>query len=112
MPRACWLKYIQRTVRECTPEILSNPRSKLPTASKEEIIDWVAAGWRALQQQVDLIKKSFLVTGTTGTTEQIRNDNILKSAKAAANEQLRELFREYDDDEEDPFADLDLEGED
>ena len=100
-------------MRECTPETQSNPRSKLPTASKKEVIDWVAAGWRALQQQVDLIKKSFLNTGIAGTKEQIRNDDILKSAKAAADEQLRELFRDYDDDhDEDPFADLDSEDED
>ena len=74
------------TFRECTPKTLSNPKSKLPTASKEEILDWVAAGWRDLQQQTDLIKKSFVVTGISGTKQQIRKDDILKSAKTSADE--------------------------
>ena len=90
-----------------------DPKTKIPTTSKLEIIDWVAAAWRALQEQEDLIMKAFLVTGISGTKEQVRNDAILKLAKAAAGEKLQELFQGYlcdnSDDDQDPFADLDEE---
>ena len=71
------------------------------------------AAWKAIQARIELIRKSFTVTGIAGSKADLRNDVVMQSAMANAEEQLKVLFRDYDnfDDDFDPFASLDSDTE-
>ena len=58
----------------------TSTKTKIPTVSKEELVDWVTTAWRVLEQQTELIKKSFIATGITAAGNRVKADTVLNDA--------------------------------
>ena len=74
---------------------------KIKTAKREDVGRWVGRGYLYLKLQTDLIRKSFAVTGISGS--QI-NDAILQEAKNKATKALEAEFGALEEEDDDPFA--------
>ena len=96
-----WSHYVKSKVDVLT-SLTATSKTKIPTASKEELVDRVTTAWKTLSQQTDLIKKSFSATGITAAGDRVKGDAVLKAAYDKVVQQL--AADEHSD--EDPFAEL------
>ena len=87
--RSNWGDYIKARSLSLTPAQLKDPKMKIKTAKREDVGRWVARGYLHLKLQTDLIRKSFAVTGISGS--QISNA-ILQEAKNKATKALEAEF--------------------
>ena len=64
---------------------------KLPSPSRQAIINWVAEDFSYLQSHPEMIEKSFSVYGIrTHNLQKVRNDEFLRSIMQNVNEQIHE----------------------
>ena len=81
---------------------------KLPSPSRQAIVNWVAEGFAYLQSHPEMVEKSFSVCGiTTHNPHKVRNDEFLRSIMQNVNEKIHEeeegLLEEC---YEDPFCNM------
>ena len=91
----------------------TSTKTKIPTVSKEELVDWVTTAWRVLEKQTELIKKSFIATGITAAGNRVKADTVLNYAyeKPISNIQSQ-IDGDVESDDEDPFNEFDDENKD
>ena len=106
--RNCWQDYVADIVTNLSGEEQNSEKFKLPSLSRQAIVNWVAEGFSYLQSHTKMTEKSFSVCGIrTHNPQKLRNDEILRSIMQNVNEKIREeqegLFEECD---EDPFYNM------
>ena len=60
--RNSWGDYIKTRSLGLTPAQLKDPKSKVPTAKRQDVARWVGQAYLHLKEQTDLIRKSLAVT--------------------------------------------------
>ena len=106
--RNCWEDYVADIVTNLSEEEQNSEKFKLPSPSRQAIVNWVAEGFSYLQSHPEMIEKSFSVCGiTTHNPQKVRNDEFLRSIMQNVNEKIHEeeegLLEECD---EDPFYNM------
>ena len=86
----------------------NSEKFKLPSPSRQAIVNWVAEGFSYLQSHPEMIEKSFSVRGiTTHDPHKVRNDEFLRNIMQQVNKKIPEeeegLLEECD---EDPFYNM------
>ena len=77
---------------------------KLPSSSRQDIVNWIAEGINYLENHPDMIKNSFRVCGiTTNDPGKIRNDELLKKIMNSVKDKLADEEEELLEDEY-PFS--------
>ena len=84
----------------------ADPTSRLKTASKQEVIEWLASAQSHLSSNPRMIVKSFKVTGISlamdgSEDKQLHNDIALQEDEGTG-----DPFQGLEDEEDDPFIDL------
>ena len=73
----------------------NSEKFKLPSPSRQAIVNWIAEGFSYLQSYPEMIEKSFAVCGiTTHDPQKVRNDEILMSIMQNVNEKIHEEAEE------------------
>ena len=106
--RSCWEEYVADIVTNLSEEEQNSEKFKLPSSSRQAIVNWVAEGFQYLQSHPEITKKFFSVCGiTTQNPQKVRNDEFLRSIMQNVKEKIHEeeegLLEECD---EDPFCDM------
>ena len=106
--RSCWEEYVADIVTNLSEEEQNSDKFKLPSSSRQAIVNWVAEGFQYLQSHPEITKKFFSVCGiTTQNPQKVRNDEFLRSIMQNVKEKIHEeeegLLEECD---EDPFCDM------
>lgn len=78
--RESWSDYILQHVKEVDED---NPQKILPTAVKQDILNWIEEGCQYLKDNRAMIQKSFIVTGVSNALgghedNMIRNEEMRK----------------------------------
>ena len=107
MLNECWQDYVADRVTNLTGEEQNSEKFKLPSLSRQAIINWVAEGFSYLQSHLEMIEKLFSVCGiTTHNPQKLRNDEFLRRIMQHVNEKIHEeegVLEEYD---VDPFYNM------
>ena len=74
---------------------------KIKTAKREEVGKWIGRAYLHLKLQTNLIRKSFAVTGISGS---LIIDAILKEVKCNATKALEAEFGSLEEEDDDLFA--------
>ena len=78
--RNCWEDYVADIVTNLSEEEQNSEKFKLPSPSRQAIVNWVAENFSYLQSHLEMIEKSFSVCGiTTHNPQNVRNDQFLRS---------------------------------
>ena len=78
--RNCWKDYVADIVANLSEEERNSEKFKLPSPSRQAIVNWVAENFSYLQSHLEMIEKSFSVCGiTTHNPQNVRNDQFLRS---------------------------------
>ena len=106
--RNYWEDCVADIVTNLSEEEQNSEKFKLPSPSRQAIVNWVAEGFSYLQSHPEMIEKSFSVCGiTTHNPQKVRNDEFLRSIMQNVNEKIHEeekgLLQECD---EDPFYNM------
>ena len=106
--RNCWKDYVADIVANLSEEERNSEKFKLPSPSRQAIVNWVAEGFSYLQSHPEMIEKSFSVRGiTTHDPHKVRNDEFLRNIMQQVNKKIPEeeegLLEECD---EDPFYNM------
>ena len=103
--KGCWSRFIHESVTEADDKAV-----KMKTASKQQVLEWIVQTWQTMQLVRELVTKSFQATGITSTDPAVvRSDAVLQRAMEAVERELNlEDTAENEEDEGDPFVDLDL----
>ena len=98
--KASWAQYLKQAVT-------SQPEgSKVKTATRQEVTDWIVRAWQAMKEKKELIKKSFQVCVLIESNpSMVRKDDVVRQALEKVQAELVQDVEEYDCDE-DPFADI------
>ena len=102
----CQEDYVADIVTNFSEEEQNSKKFKLPSPSRQVIVNWVAEGFSYLQSHPEMIEKSFSVCGiTTHNLQKVRNDESLRSIMQNVNEKIHEegLLEES---KEDPFYNM------
>ena len=80
--RQSWSEYIQQQVQQIGEDIPPKPL-KIPTAGKQDIINWIKDGCQYLKDNRAMTQKSFIVTGISNALggyedNMIRNEELRK----------------------------------
>ena len=101
--RNSWEEYVGNIVTNLTETEQQSESFKLPSPSRQNIVNWIAEGIEYLKKHPNMIKDSFSVCGITTTDQnKIRNDEFLKQIMQSVNEKLLNNEEQILDDE-DPF---------
>ena len=94
--RNCWEDYVADIVTNLSEEEQNSEKFKLPSPSREALVNWVAEGFSYLQSHPEMIEKSFSVCGITiHNLQKVRNDECLRSIMQNVNEQFHEEEEDY-----------------
>ena len=94
--RNCWEDYVADIVTNLSEEEQNSEKFKLPSPSREALVNWVAEGFSYLQSHPEMIEKSFSVCGITiHNPQKVRNDECLRSIMQNVNEQFHEEGEDY-----------------
>ena len=104
----CWEDYVADIVTNLSEEKQNSEKFKLPSLSRQAIVNWVAESFSYLQSLPEMIKKYFSVCGiTTHNPQKVRNDEFLRSIMQNVYEKIHKeeegLLEECD---EDPFYNM------
>ena len=104
----CWEDYVADIVTNFSEEKQNSEKFKLPSLSRQAIVNWVAESFSYLQSLPEMIKKYFSVCGiTTHNPQKVRNDEFLRSIMQNVYEKIHKeeegLLEECD---EDPFYNM------
>ena len=102
--RNCWEDYVADIVTNLLEEEQNIEKFKLPSPSKQAIVNWVAEGFSYLQSHPEMIEKSFSGCRiTTHNPQKVRKDEFLRSIMQNVNEKIHEeeegLLEECDEDQ-------------
>ena len=76
--RKCWVNYISSVV-ETFPDGSQDPIFKIPTATRQQMVDWVKEACDYLPRNQEMVKHSFEVCGiTVSDNEKVRNADFYK----------------------------------
>ena len=106
--RNCWQDYVADIVTNLSGEEQNSEKFKLPSLSRQAIVNWVAEGFSYLQSHPEMIEKLFSVCGiTTHNPQKVWNDKFLRRIMQHVNEKIHEeeegLLEEWD---VDPFCNM------
>ena len=77
---------------------------KLPSPSRQDIVNWIAEGINYLKNHPDMIENSFRVRGITkDDPHEVRNYELLKNIMISVKDELADEEEELLEDE-DPFS--------
>ena len=89
--RNCCEDYVADIVTNLLEEEQNSGKFKLPSPSRQAIINWVAEDFSYLQSHPEMIEKSFSVYGIrTHNLQKVRNDEFLRSIMQNVNEKIHE----------------------
>ena len=89
--RNCWEDYVAYIVTNLSKEEQNSGKFKLPSPSRQAIINWVVEDFSYLQSHPEMIEKSFSVCGiTTHNLQKVRNDEFLRGIMQNVNEKIHE----------------------
>ena len=95
--RKYWVNYISNVV-ETFPDASQDPSFKIPTPTRQQMVDWVKEAFDYLTRNQEMVKHSFEVCGiTVSDTEKIRNADFYKRCMKDALERLENEVEEEDD---------------
>ena len=95
--RKSWVNYISGVV-ETFPDANQNPSFKIPTPTRQQMVDWVKEAFEYLTRNQEMVKHSFEVCGITiSDTENVRNADFYKRCMKDALESLGNEVVEDDD---------------
>ena len=93
----CWVNYISSVV-ETFPDASQDPSFKIPTPTRQQMVDWVKEAFDYLTRNQEMVKHSFEVCGiTVSDTEKVRNADFYKRCMKDALENLGNEVEEDDD---------------
>ena len=76
--RKCWVNYISIVV-ETFPDASQDHSFKVPTLTRQQMVDWVKEAFDYLTRSQEMVKHSFEVCGiTVSDTEKVRNADFYK----------------------------------
>ena len=76
--RKCWVNYISIVV-ETFPDASQDHSFKVPTPTRQQMVDWVKEAFDYLTRSQEMVKHSFEVCGiTVSDTEKVRNADFYK----------------------------------
>lgn len=97
--RKCWVKYISDTIEEF-PSSTEDPNFKIPSPTRQDMVDWVDTAFQSLASNPTLIRNSFHVCGITSSDpKKVRNNEFYQQCM----EQALADLEEPEEDDEDPF---------
>ena len=89
--RNCWEDYVADIVTNLSEEEQNSEKFKLPSPSRQAIVNWVAEGFSYLQSHPEMMEKSFSVCGIrTHNLHKVRNDEFLGSIMQNINEKIHD----------------------
>ena len=93
------MKYISDTIEEF-PSSTEDPNFKIPSPTRQDMVDWVDTAFQSLASNPTLIRNSFHVCGITSSDpKKVRNNEFYQQCMKQA---LADL-EEPEEDDEDPF---------
>ena len=99
--RKCWVNYISSVV-ETFPDASQDPSFKIPTPTRQQMVDWVKEAFDYLTRNQEMVKHSFEVCGiTVSDTEKVRNADFYKRCMKDV---LESLGNEVEEDDDDTFT--------
>ena len=95
--RKCWVNYIS-SVAETFADPSRDPSFKIPTPTRQQMVDWVKEAFDYLTRNQEMVKHSFEVCGiTVSDTEKVRNADFYKRCMKDVLESLGNEVEEKDD---------------
>ena len=95
--RKCWVNYISSVV-ETFPDASQDPSFKIPTPTRQQMVDWVKEAFDYLTRNQEMVKHSFEVCGiTVSDTEKVRNADFYEQCMKNVLESLGNEVEEDDD---------------
>ena len=89
--RKCWVNYISNASQD--------PSFKIPTPTRQQMVDWVKKAFDYLTRNQEMVKHSFEVCGiTVSDNEKVRNADCYRRCMKDALESLGNEVEEEDDD--------------
>ena len=89
--RNCWEDYVADIVTNLSEEEQNSEKFKLPSPSRQAIVNWVAEGFSYLESHPEMMEKSFSVCEIrTHNLQKVRNDEFLRSIMQNVNENIHE----------------------
>ena len=77
--RNCWEDYVADVMNNLSEEEQNSEKFKLPSPSRQVIVNWIAGGFSYLQSHPEMIEKSFSECGiSTHNPQRVRNDQFLR----------------------------------
>ena len=103
----CWEDYVADIVTNLLEEEQNSEKFKLPSPSREAVINWVAEGFSYLQSHPEMMEKYFSVCGvTTQNPRKMTNDKFLRSIMQNVNQKIHEEEELLEECDEDPFYNM------
>ena len=97
----CWINCISSVV-ETFPEASQDPTFKVPTPTRQQMVDWVKEAFYYLTRNEEMVKRSFEVCGiTVSDTEKVLNAEFYK---LCMKDELERLGNEVEEEDDDPFT--------
>ena len=89
--RNCWEDYVADIVTNLSEEEQNSEKFKLPSPSRQAIVNWVAEGFSYLESHPEMMEKSFSVCEIrTHNLQKVRNNEFLRSIMQNVNENIHE----------------------
>ena len=99
--RKCWVNYISRVV-ETFSDASQDTSFKIPTPTRQQMVDWVKEAFNYLTQNQEMVTQFFEVCGITlSDTEKVQNADFYKRCMKDA---LESLENEVEEEGNDPFT--------
>lgn len=97
--KASWAQYLKRAVSS------TQDGTKVKTATRQEVTDWIVSAWQAMKEKRELIRKSFQVCALIESSPSVvRKDDVVRRALEKVQKELQQDVEDFDT--EDPFADI------
>jgi len=97
--KASWAQYLKRAVSS------TQDGTKVKTATRQEVTDWIVSAWQAMKEKRELIRKSFQVCALKESRPSfVRKDDVVRRALEKVQKELQQDVEDFDT--EDPFADI------
>ena len=93
--RNFWEDYVANIVTNLTETEQQRESFKLPSPSRQDIVNWIAEGINCLENHLDMIENSFRFCEiTTNDPGKIRNDEFLKKIMNSVKDKLTDEEKE------------------
>jgi len=97
--KASWAQYLKRAVSS------TQDGTKVKTATRQEVTDWIVSAWQAMKEKRELIRMSFQVCALIESSPSVvRKDDVVRRALEKVQKELQQDVEDFDT--EDPFADI------